>query len=278
MRNKIVVLLALLAVTGFAAAGAFTVKQRTEAASLHAERFNVGEMFVFEASAISPVIAGADAAGVVGAPVEMTAAFPVARTALTRDHWQYSVRIQETSVASALEGQYLVELQVDGATVATPVVIGQASAQASVLEGVVAVFDLGDTILPSSLYYVTVKKYTPPATVVSYALDTGYEGSDNRWIGVGGSIDNIFNPSLSVALGNAVAITITNADDKDVSGHNIGVKDAAGTRVAGWAPATGYVDAVGETATLSWTPSAAGTYTYLCQLHPTQMTGTITVA
>jgi plastocyanin len=32
-----------------------------------------------------------------------------------------------------------------------------------------------------------------------------------------------------------------------------------------------------KTATLTWTPAKAGTYNFDCELHPDQMTGTITV-
>lgn len=277
MRNKIVVLLALVAVTGFAAAGALTVKQRNEAASLHAERFSIGELFVFESSAISPVLADANAAGVVGSPVEMTSGMPGANTALVRDHWQYSVRIQEASIVGVASGQYLIELQVDGLALPSPIVIGQATSEASAKEGVVAAFDLGATILPSSLYYVVVKPYTPPGEIVSYTVRSGFETTTNRWIGVGDPINNVFNPAISFAMGKTLSITARNTDGAGAAPHNIGIKaSGASTPISppGWSST---IDADAEEVTISWTPASAGTYTYNCQYHPS-MVGTITVA
>lgn len=276
MRNKIVVLLALVALTGFAAAGALTVKQRNEAASLYAERFSVGELFVFEASAISPVLADASAAGVVGSPVEMTSGPPGANTALVRDHWQYSVRIQEASIVGVTSGQFLIELQVDGATLPSPIVIGQATSEANAREGVVAAFDLGATILSSSLYYVAVKPYTPPTEIVSYTVRSGFESATNRWIGVGGPINDVFNPAISFAMGKTLSITARNTDGEDPAPHNIGIKASGSTTPIsppGWSST---IDADGEEVTISWTPASAGDYTYNCQYH-SSMEGTITV-
>lgn len=273
MRNKIVVLLALLAITGFAAASALTVKHRQETASLHAERFSIGELFVLDQTTLSPTLAAAEPAGVLGSPVEMASGVPTANTRLTRDHWQYAVRVKEALAGGVTGGQFTVELSVDG-VFRSLVYVSQSTNEPSTAstEGVQVVFDLGLSIQPSSLYFVQVKPYTPPGQTIAHTLRSGMDGNNAyAWFGANGALE----PTITLAMGNALALTAKNDDTStNLAPHNIGIK--SGTALADPPGFSGRVDTIGEEATITWTPTAAGTYTYVCEFHGS-MVGTITV-
>lgn len=269
MTKKIAALLALVAVAGLAAASALTVKQRQDTVTLHAERYTVGELFVVEGSALAPVPATLGALGVVGSPVEMTAANATARTPLVQDQWMYSVVVREANAGAVTGGQFSVELQLNGQSVGT-VLASQNAADATAIEGIRASFGIGPTVDRSSLYYVVVKPYVPLGPTLSYTVRSNPNGN-YTWVGVGGSIDGQVGPSIAAALGTTIQMTARNADG---IAHNLGFRSGSAlVNPPGWSPT---ITADGEEATLAWTPSAAGTYTYACQFHAS-MTGTITV-
>lgn len=273
MKKKIAVVIALLALAGFAAANALTVKQRQDTASLHAERYTVGQLFVIESSLLAPVSSAAPAAGTIDVPVEMGPAMPAARTALTQDHWAYSVTVKEATPGGVPSGAFAVELQKDGSTVGTAYV-EQGFSDAAQVEGARVSFALGSTVGPSSLYYVLVKPYVPAGSLVSYSVRTAPDASNSaisRWFGVGGSINGLMNPELGLELGKTIRVTAVNDDGQT---HNLGFKDSAGQVVAGY---TDNFGTDGQEVVLSWAPAAAGTYTYVCAFHAS-MTGNIVVA
>lgn len=122
---------------------------------------------------------------------------------------------------------------------------------------------------------ITVQTKTAPPPV-TYNLKTGDDPINNdHWVGVGGSIDGLNNPTLTAKVGQKVTFVITQADNTPMQPetHNIAVNDSAGAYVAG--PSSD-IHAVGSTASLDWTPTAAGTYTYSCTYHA-GMKGTVTV-
>lgn len=271
MNKKLVVLAALVALAGFAAAASLTVKQRQDTASLYAERYTVGEMFTLEPSALAPVAASLPATGAQASPVEMASGFPSARTSLVQDHWMYSVVVKEPTSGAVGSGVFGIELQLDGASIGT-VYATQGLAEAGAVEGVRASFDLGSTVGSSALYYIVVKPYVPTGPTIAATVRSNPNGN-LTWLGVGGSIDSVVNPTISLALGSTFQLTAKNADGGT---HNLGFKDAAGTLVnpPGW---SANIDTTGAETTIAWTPPSAGSYTYRCQFH-TGMVGTITVA
>lgn len=82
--------------------------------------------------------------------------------------------------------------------------------------------------------------------------------------------DNFFEPSeFTVPAGATVTFNLTNGGDAI---HNM--------RIFGASPAVSDPDLItaGEAGTLEWTaPSDPGEYDFLCDFHPTDMLGTITV-
>jgi plastocyanin len=83
--------------------------------------------------------------------------------------------------------------------------------------------------------------------------------------------DNFFDPSeLTVAAGETVTYTLVN---EGAAIHNMLIEDPAGEVVSDPDTIRG-----GETATITWTaPAAPGEISFICEFHPTQMTGVITV-
>lgn len=260
MNKRIMIATTLLVLAGFAAASALTVKQRQDTASLFAERYTIGDALAIDASLVAPVPFSQPAAGVPGSPVEMTSSLPDARTALTQDHWSYVVAVKEATAGALGTGQFVIELQIDGVTHAS-VHFAQQAAEPTSIEGVRAVFDIGNTLDASNLYYVVVKHYVPTGPTLDLLVRSN--PNDNlTWLGVGGSIDGIVNPDLVMNAGSTLRLTARNADG---GYHNIGIKNG-GNLVSppGW---SGNIDTEGEEAVISWTPSGAGTYTYECQYH-----------
>lgn len=268
MHKKIVALAALVAVAGLAAAaGALTVKQRSDTASLYAERYTVGELFVVDDSTLAPIVSTIGNAGVAGAPVELASPLADARVGLVQDQWAYRVKLKESSAGAVSAGQYVIELQVNGVALAT-LYIEQTTADANAVEGVLASFGLGPEIQTSSLYYVVVKPHTPTGPTAAFTVRSA---TGDQWVGVGGAIEGATNPTLNVPVGATLRLTARNGDG---GYHNIGLRDAQGGQVVAY---TENIDATGEEQTLVWAGATAGTFTYRCAYHP-DMKGQVAVA
>lgn len=261
------ILAALVAAAGIAAASAITVTQRTDTSSILAERFSLPQQFALDASTLAPAPAALGAAGTQGAPVELSAALPAARTAIARDHWVYAVAVKETQPVAG--GTFSLRLFVDNVPVGE-VFVAQGSVDAAT-EGVLASFDLGASLSSDALYYVEVRPVVATGPTVSFTLRSN-PNANLTWLGLGGAIDGIVNPDLPVALGSTVRLTARSADG---ALHNIGIRSGS-TLVdpPGW---SGNVESAADEATIAWTPGSTGTYSYRCQYHA-GMTGTLRVA
>ncbi len=78
--------------------------------------------------------------------------------------------------------------------------------------------------------------------------------------------------ALEVPAGKPFGISLDNKDSAGLQ-HNVEIKDSTGTVIADPTPIDG-----GQQTTYSYAALAAGTYTYICRIHPIpNMTGTLTV-
>lgn len=271
LRRRGALVLAVVALAGVVAASSLTVVQNRETQALYAERFEVAESFVVESSGVWPTKVDRVAVGGSGAPAELAAPFGEARTSLVRDQWVYSVTVKERSADAVANGVFTIDLVLDEVPKGR-LFVAQATRDANAAEGVRASFALGPALATSALYHVIVKPYVPTGPMVEFTLKSTPSG-DLTWTGSGGSIDGAVNPGLEVAPGSTLKVTAVNADG---IAHNFGVKDSANALVdpPGW---TADIEASGDTEVWTWTPTAAGAYTYLCKYHPTTMKGTVTV-
>lgn len=195
----------------------------------------------------------------------MTPAHHCDRHATTRD-------VKEALVDSLAGGAtaYAVSLFVDNAPAGT-VYLEQRAPAAAAIEGARVTFDIGPSLSPSALYYVEVKPIAATGPTVSYTLRSIGPASAPKWEGITGASGE--NPALALAPGSTLRVTARNGDD---GFHNIGLRDADGDSVdpPGWSDD---ITATGAEVTLAWSPTAAGTYSYACQYHPS-MSGTLTVS
>lgn len=263
-------LVAVVAVAGFAAAAALTVKQRADTSAVAAERLTIGEDFLLEASTLWPAMESRGALGVLGAAVELTPDLTRARTALQRDHWVYEVVVKEMKPDSITSGIYAITLHLDEQAVGT-IHVKQEFPLNTTIEGVRAQFSVGQAVAPSSLYYVVVRPVVETGPLVDYTVKSKEDGS-LVWVGVGGAIDGQDNPTLTMAKGATLRLNGRNGDGVP---HNLAIKNTAGAIVAGPTP---QFSQIGSGELLTFAPSAAGSFTYYCQLHPTTMKGTLTVS
>lgn len=264
MRKAPLLAAVLLAGAAAAAASAITVTQRTDVLNVFAERIDLSQKLVLGTGAILPAPSALGAT----APVELDAAMPAARTAILRDQWTYAVDVREASADALPSGAFVVSLLVDNAP-AGAVRVEQRAANPGAIEGARVTFNLGAALQPSALYYVEVKPDAAGGPTVAFVVRSV---AGPKWEGVGGSIEGVANPSLSLPLGATLRLTARNADG---GFHDVGIRDAGGSVVTppGWSDD---VDAAGEEVTLAWTPSAAGTYSYACKYH-SSMVGALAV-
>jgi plastocyanin len=259
--KKVHVITILVAIAGIAAASALTVTQRNDTVNIFAERFTLRDEYEIGESSLAPASADAAALGVDGAPVELTAAMPEARTAISRDHWVYRVPIHEKAAASGARGLLTIRLFVDNVPAAT-IFAAQDSLDAAAVEGVVARFDIGTSLSTDALYFVEVRPVLQVGPELAFTVRSSPSG-DLTWMGVGGAADGVVNPEVVLPVGTTLRLTARNADGNV---HNIGLKNAANTLVSPPAWSTNIANA-GDAVTISWTPTTAGTYSYLCQFH-----------
>jgi plastocyanin len=84
--------------------------------------------------------------------------------------------------------------------------------------------------------------------------------------------DNKFNPNtLTFAANQPVKVTLNNKGAAAHNIHFIGVKDPSGKDVAG------AILAGGQSETIEFDAPAPGTYKFQCDVHPAEMTGSLTV-
>ncbi|MEJ5240521.1 MAG: copper-containing nitrite reductase [Anaerolineales bacterium] len=90
---------------------------------------------------------------------------------------------------------------------------------------------------------------------VEYSLTTGFKDGKMVFIGVGGEIDGVVNPTLSARVGNTVKITLTSGDGVE---HDIAFPDfnAKSEHVVG----------KGSSVTLTFTADKSGSFVYYCTL------------
>jgi len=90
---------------------------------------------------------------------------------------------------------------------------------------------------------------------VSFTLQTMIGNGGMAYIGVGGDIDDIINPTLNVAVGDTVQITVQNGDGAE---HNIVVPDldAHSEHIVG----------VGASVSITFVAEVAGGYAYFCSI------------
>lgn len=256
-------LLLALALTGAAAASAITVTQRSDTMNVFAERVDLAQHLTLGATRIQPAPGNMAAVS----PVEMSPTIPIARTAVTRDHWTYTVQVREALLGSLHGGNVKVSLFVDGEPRGS-VILEQEAPESSQLEGADVTFDIGPSLSPDALYYLEIKPFAFEGPTVSFSLKSV---AGPAWKGVGGEIAGATNPTLTVPLGSTLRLT---AQNDDSGFHNIGLKDGdAVVDPPGWSE---HIDGKGESVTLAWTPEEAGTYAYVCQVHP-GMGGGVTV-
>lgn len=267
-----VVLLLAIAAVGVVGASGFAVNQRADTSSIYAERFSIGDDFELTGSTIWVANAARAASGVQGSPVELAAAGGAAHPALVPDQWVYSVTLSEATPGAVGGGNFTADLFVDEVSVGR-VFLSQDAPDAAAVESVRLSFPVGVNLAPSSLYYVVVKPFVQTGPTVAYTLQSTPAGG-NTWTGQGAGIDGLVNPALTAPVGATLRLTAVSGDGVT---HDIGIKDASGALVSppGW---SADIEAVGSTATLSWAPTVAGSYTYLCKYHAATMNGTLTVA
>ncbi len=90
---------------------------------------------------------------------------------------------------------------------------------------------------------------------INYSLKTDIQNGQMVFVGVGGPIDGIVNPTLVASVGDTVNVTLTSGDGTE---HNINFPDfnIASQNVAG----------KGSSVTVSFTANKAGTFPYFCNL------------
>lgn len=261
-------LLLLIAAAGLVGASNLAVNQKSDTASLYAERFSVGENFELADSAIWAAKENRVAKGVLGTPVEFAATPHEAYPDILGDQWVYSVTLKEAEGKSMGAGTYTADLYVDERQVGR-VFLEQRLAEDAV-ESVRLSFPAGSLLSTSALYYLVVKPYVETLPIDAYKLQSTPTGGDT-WTGM----DRLsgVNPPIATATGKMVKLTAVNGDGVM---HNIAIKQ--GSIVQNPPGVSGTIQAVGDQVTIAWVPPAPGEYTYYCAIHPNSMRGTLTVA
>lgn len=91
---------------------------------------------------------------------------------------------------------------------------------------------------------------------VSYTLTTGLAGGRMAFIGVGGDIEGVANPTLTARPGQVVQITLVNGDNVT---HDILVEGMEGAK-------SNVVDRMGATEVIVFRATEDGTFTYWCTI------------
>lgn len=110
---------------------------------------------------------------------------------------------------------------------------------------------------------------TPKPAETEFTLQTTVDDEGLAFIGVGGDIDGLRNPALTVAEGESVVVNLI---DGDGSLHTIGFPDFNVTSAE--------VNTKDEETSVTFTPDSAGTFSYICTIPghaQAGMTGQLTV-
>jgi nitrite reductase (NO-forming) len=101
----------------------------------------------------------------------------------------------------------------------------------------------------------SAESFTGAGKLVEYGLETAMVDGQMAFIGVGGGIDGVKNPTLSANVGDTVKITLTAGDSVE---HNIAFPDfkAQSNNIAG----------EGKTSTFEFVVDKPGSFTYNCLL------------
>jgi len=91
--------------------------------------------------------------------------------------------------------------------------------------------------------------------VVEYSLTTAMKGANMVYIGVGGGIDGVENPTLSANTGDTVTITLSSGDGTE---HNVVLPD--------FNASSDHVVGKGSSVTLSFLVDKGGAFAYFCDL------------
>ncbi|MFA5861352.1 MAG: cupredoxin domain-containing protein [Candidatus Thermoplasmatota archaeon] len=258
-------LLLVILVVSFATASTMSVKP-IPLTLIYAEHYSVGNGFVAGPSKLTPAFADLAAHGDDGNPVGIASSMPDARTAVVTEHWVYSILIKESMAGAVPGGNYSVALTANGVDIGKVFIAKVGSATG----GVRASFDIGAELPSSTLFYLVVAPVVRTGPIVEFTI-ISKTPDKSIWVGVGGTIDGVTNPALTVPMGATLRLTARNADDV---AHNVGIKDAPGALVTAW---SADIEKTGDTVVLMWTPSAAGTYSYPCKYHAATQNGLIVV-
>lgn len=254
----------MLASVAVQAAWTMTVYTNTSVSGVYAEAYDVGDSLQVVSTDINVAASALTPVGTQSSPLEIVNTLPVGNTLVTRNHWTYTVVIQEKSIAAVTAGNFTVSLFVNGSLL-DKIYIKQQTAQATSIEGATLSWDLGTSIPSDPLFVI---KTIATVTATNYSNFT-MNANFNAFKGNSTGILNVSNPALNITAGQTLSVTIRGDDGMT---HNIQFR-SGGTTLATSAD----VD-VGMTTTLSYTFTTAGTYSYRCQYHTSTMVGTINVA
>lgn len=225
---------------------------------LHAQRVDITDRFEIVRLELSPsAIEGRGSA-----PVEINEALPPARAASVSGGWAYTVVMRERAADEVSEGVFDVTLELAGETVGI-VRLLQDVQNPLAQEGATVIFSLGATLPDAPLLVVSVREI-PQGRVIHLASAVN-AALEYVWQDEAG----VENPTFALSTGEATLFVITNGDG--TSPHNFRIQDGTDPP-----PTTPDIVDVGDEESVAWTPPRAGSYSYLCQYHPT-MKGNIEV-
>src|SRR5512141_144841 len=96
---------------------------------------------------------------------------------------------------------------------------------------------------------------TGPGKVVEYALTSTMTDGRMVFVGVGGGIDGVVNPTLSANVGDTIKVTLSSSDGME---HNIAFPD--------FNASSQHTSGQGTNVTLQFTVDKGGTFVYFCEL------------
>lgn len=195
---------------------------------------------------------------------------PTTNTELKAGHWQYMVTFEAVNTTTP-NFVYKVDLQLNGIYLPS-LYIQTSPTVAPGVDLVTCVFDIGVDLHRTSAFLTLASKFgAPVVTLREYFLNAWRDAFNN-------TEPSGPNPNLTATVGETIRITILGKD----SLHNIAIytpgyptgdvfpdNPDALVRSADVRP--------DQTASITWTPTATGTYIYICEYHPSMMVGNLVV-